>query len=76
MGSLVTVSAKISEEMRRRMRDLGIAPSEVIKEAIKEEIERRELERLRERLRNAEPTLRKLSVERAVESVREDRDVR
>jgi hypothetical protein len=75
LGDLVTVSAKISEETRKKMRDLGIAPSEVIKQAIKEEIERRELELLHERLRDMESTSRKLSVERGVESIREDRNV-
>jgi len=76
MGSLVTVSAKIPEELRRKMEKMSIKPSEIIREAIENEVKRREVEELREILEEARPILAKLSVERAIRSVREDRDSR
>jgi len=69
MGKLVTVSAKIPEE-------LSIRPSEIIRKAIEEEVYLREVEKIKEMLEEAEPILAKLSVERAVRSIREDRGSR
>jgi len=74
MGRLVTVSAKIPEELKRKMEELDIKPSKIIREAIEEEIRRRNIEELRQTLEEAKPILAKLSVERAVRSIREDRD--
>lgn len=76
MGRLVTVSAKIPEELKRRMEGLGIKPSRVIREAIEREVRRREAEKLLEVLDEAKLILDKLSVERAIKSIREDRDYR
>ncbi len=76
MGRLVTVSAKIPEELRRRMYELGIEPSRVIRRALEEEVRRREWELLKERAEAMRHTLEKLSVERAVESIRRDREGR
>jgi hypothetical protein len=36
-----TVSAKIDESLRKKMLELGIKPSEVIRRALEEEVERR-----------------------------------
>ena len=69
MGRLVTVSAKVPEE-------LSIRASEIIRKAIEEEVDLREVEKIKEMLEEAEPTLAKLSVERAVRSIREDRGSR
>ncbi len=74
MSRLVTVSAKIPEELKRKMDELNIKPSKIIKEAIEEEIRRRNIEELRQTLEEAKPILTKLSVERAVQYIREDRD--
>lgn len=74
LGRLVTVSAKIPEELKKKMDELKIRPSKIVREAIKEEIRRKEVEKLKEMLVEAEPVLMKLSVERVVKSIREDRD--
>ena len=76
MGRLVTVSAKIPEELRRKMRELGIKPSEVIRRALEEEVRRRELERLKRVLEENRHLLSRLSVERAVRAIRENREGR
>jgi len=76
MGKLVTVSAKIPEELKQKMEELSIRPSEIIRKAIEEEVDLREVEKIKEMLEEAEPILAKLSVERAVRSIREDRGSR
>lgn len=76
MGRQVTVSAKISEELRERMRELKIRPSKVIREAVEREVRRGEVERLKQVLEEADPLLSRLSVDRAVRSIREDRNHR
>ena len=76
MSKLVTVSAKIPEELKKKMNNLNIKPSEIIKEAIENEIKRREIEELKETLEEVKPILAKLSVERVVKSIREDRESR
>ena len=76
MGKLVTVSAKVPEELKQKMEELSIRPSEIIRKAIEEEVYLREVEKIKEMLEEAEPILAKLSVERAVRSIREDRGSR
>jgi len=76
MGRLVTVSAKIPEELKKRMDELNIKPSKIIRRTIEDEVKRREIEELKEMLKEAKPILAKLSVERAIRSIREDRDSR
>jgi len=76
LSKLVTVSAKIPEELKKKMNNLNIKPSEIIKEAIENEIKRREIEELKETLEEVKPILAKLSVERVVKSIREDRESR
>lgn len=76
MGKIVTVSAKISEELKQKMDELNIKASKIIRKAIEDEVKRKEVEKLKEMLEEAEPILAKLSVERVVRSIREDRDSR
>jgi hypothetical protein len=45
----VTVSAKVPEELRRKMADLGIVPSDVIRRAIEAAVREREREQLLKR---------------------------
>jgi len=76
LSRLVTVSAKIPEKLRRRMYELGIEPSKVIRRALEEEVRRREWELLKERGEAMRHILEKLSVERAVKSIWGDREGR
>ena len=41
MTKQVTVSARIDVELRRKLKELGIRPSEVIKKALEREVEER-----------------------------------
>lgn len=69
----VTVSVKIPEELRKKMRDLDIAPSRVLRLAIEEEVKRREAERLEGEIEKLRPLLESMSVKEAVKSIQEDR---
>jgi len=72
----VTVSAKIDVDLRRKMAELGIKPSEAIRRALHEEVEKKMRERLRERLEKAGAILSKVGREEWVKAVRESRDER
>jgi len=72
----VTVSAKIDVELRRRLAELGIKPSEAIRRALEREVEEKMRERLYKMIEDASPILSKISKEAWVKAVRESRDER
>jgi len=76
MGRYVTVSVKVPLEVKRRLEELGIKPSEVLRRAIEEELGRRELEEIEKELGKLNSVLSKFSRDFIVESVREDRESR
>ena len=76
MVRTVTVSAKIPEELRRKMAELDIAPSEVIRSAVEDAVRKGERERLLSRAEAAGAIFRKLSREDWVRAIREGRDSR
>lgn len=71
----VTVSAKIDVELRRKLTELGIKPSEAIKRALEREVEEKRIERLYEMIEEASTILSKISKD-WVKAVRESRDER
>ncbi len=72
----VTVSAKVPEELRKKMAELGIAPSEVIRRALEQAVRERAQEILLTRAAEASAILRKVRKEDWVRAIREDRDSR
>lgn len=76
MTKTVTVSAKIDVELRRKLAELGIKPSEAIRRALEREVEEKMRERLYEMIEDASPILSKVSREAWVKAVRESRDER
>jgi len=72
----VTVSAKIDEELRRRLRELSIRPSEVIRRALLEEVERRTREELYRKVEAASRIISRVGMEGWVRAIRESRDER
>ncbi len=58
MAGTVTVSAKIPEELRRRMAELGIAPSGIIRSAIEDPVRKGEQERMLSEAEAAAATIR------------------
>ena len=69
MVRTVTVSAKIPEALRRKMAELGIAPSEVIRSAVEDSVRKGEQERLLSQAEAAGATIRKLSREDWVRAI-------
>ncbi|MEM2739988.1 MAG: hypothetical protein QXQ29_04225 [Candidatus Bathyarchaeia archaeon] len=76
MGRYITVSVKIPREIKEKLEELGIKPSEILKKAIIEELRKRELEDLERSIDEVKPILSKISTEYIVESIREDRENR
>jgi len=70
----VTVSAKIDKELREKLRDLSIKPSEVIRRALREEVERRMEEELRMKVKAASKVISRVGTENWTRSIRETRD--
>ncbi len=76
MGKYVTVSVKLPAEVKRKLEELGIKPSELLKRAIREELMRRELEEIEKEIERNRDLLNRLSKDFVVRSIREDRDSR
>jgi len=76
MGSQVTVCAKIPAELKKKLAELGVNVSGLVREALQIEVERLEKERLRKLAEEAGAILQKIPVEELVESVRASRESR
>lgn len=73
LSRYVTVSTKIPQELKEKIKQLKIRPSKLLRKAIEDEIRRREAEKLKEEIEKLKPTLDKVSVEEIVKGIREDR---
>ena len=76
MSRYVTVSVKIPEDLKERMKRLGIRPSRVLRKAIEDNVRREEAKLLDRKLERLRPVLEKVSSEEVVRSIRKDRDQR
>jgi len=76
LSKYTTVSTKIPQELREKMRQLEIKPSRLLRKAIEDEVRRREAEKLKQDVEKLKPVLSRVSVEEIVKSVREDRAYR
>ena len=76
MSDYATVSAKIPVALRRKMTELGIAPSEVIKRALEKEVEEREYRALFQKVEKASRLMSKVGKEGWIRAVRESREGR
>lgn len=76
MTKYVTVSAKIDAELRKKMAELGISPTEAIRRALEREVEEKMKERLYQKIEKASAILSKVSKEAWVKAIRESRDER
>jgi hypothetical protein len=72
----VTVSAKIDRELRRKMAQLGIKPSVVIKRALEDEVRERSRKKILEKASTASQIVKKFSEEDWTDSIRKSRDER
>jgi predicted nucleic acid-binding protein/post-segregation antitoxin (ccd killing protein) len=74
LNKSVTVSTKIPQELKEKIKQLKIKPSRPLRKAIEDEVRRREAEKLAEEIDRLKPTLDMVSVEEVVKSIREDRE--
>ena len=72
----VTVSAKIDEKLWMKLKELGIKPSKVIKEALEKEVEERTIEELYKRIEKVSEIILEVGKENWVRAIRESRDER
>ena len=76
MTKQVTVSARIDVELRRKLRELGIKPSEVIKRALEREVEERMRLQLYRKVEKASEIIRRVGREAWIKAIREGREQR
>ncbi len=76
MTQCVTVSTKISKQLKERIQRLKIKPSKILRKALEDEVKRREIEELKQEINKLKPVLEKVSMDDIVKSIREDRENR
>lgn len=69
-----TVSAKIPREVKHKIEEYGIKPSEVIRKAIQDEIKKFEIMNLKKESELLKPIINKIKSEHVAKSIREDRE--
>lgn len=69
-----TVSAKIPDELKEKIKEYHIHVSEVIRDALEHEVKKREAQKIKQELKNMKPTLKKIHAEEVTRIIREDRE--
>lgn len=76
MAKYVTVSAKIDEDLRKKLAELGIKPSEVIRKSLEKEVEEKMKELLRKKVEEASQIISRVGKEEWIKAIRESREER
>jgi len=76
MGKLMTVSAKVSEELKRKADELEINISALVRRALEDEVKRRELQNVLENLKEEVKTTPELPEGTIVKIIRNMREGR
>ena len=76
MGEYVTVSAKIPRELREKLAELGIRPSEVIRRALRKEVEERTRRIIYKKIERASLIISRVGKDAWTRAIRESRDQR
>ena len=71
-----TVCAKVPAELKKKLSDLGVNVSEVIRESLQEEVDRLEKEKLNKLAKEVSAILKKIPPEEFAQSIRASRDSR
>jgi len=74
MGKYVTVSAKVPEEIKKKLQELNLNTSQVVRKALEEEIKRKEEEELKALAVKASQLLKKIPLKEITRAIRETRD--
>jgi len=70
----VTVSAKVPEELKKKLHELNVNTSQLVRSALEEEIKRREEEELKTQAVKASRLLKKIPSAEITRVIRETRD--
>lgn len=73
MSKYTTVSVKIPQDLKEKIRELEIKPSKILRKAIEDEVKRREAMRLKRDIEKLMPVLSRVSMDEIVRGIREDR---
>ena len=76
MVKYITVSAKIDVELRKKLAELGIKPSETIRKSLEKEVEKRMKEQLYKKAEEASKIILKVGKNAWIKAVRETREQR
>jgi len=76
MAKYETVSARIPQELKEKIDRYNVKTSEIIRSALEEEVRKKELEELKQQIKELQPVLKKFTTEEVVRMIREDRDQR
>lgn len=73
LSKYTTVSVKIPQDLKEKIRELEIKPSKILRKAIEDEVKRREAMRLKRDIEKLMPVLSRVSMDEIVRGIREDR---
>jgi len=76
LAKYVTVSAKIDAELRKKLAELGIKPSEIIRKSLEKEVEERMKQQLYKKVEEASKIITKVGKDAWIKAIREDREQR
>ena len=76
LAKYVTVSAKIDAELRKKLVELGIKPSEVIRKSLEKEVEERMKQQLYEKSEKVSKIILKVGKDAWIQAIRESREQR
>lgn len=76
MAKYVTVSAKIDTELRKKLAELGIKPSEIIRKSLEKEVEERMRQQLYKKAEEASEIILKVGKDAWIKAIRESREQR
>ena len=72
----VTVSAKIDAELRKKLAELGIKPSEIIRKSLEKEVQERMKQQLYKKAEKASRIISKVGKDAWTRAIRESREHR
>lgn len=73
LSKYTTVSVKIPQDLKEKIRELEIKPSKILRKAIEDEVKRREAMRIKRDIEKLMPVLSRVSMDEIVRGIREDR---
>lgn len=67
-----TLSVRISSELKKAVKELGIEPSRTVRRALEEEVKRKKAEQLQKKIAQVQPLIQEMSPT-VVDEIRRDR---